>query len=178
MLDPDSPEFLRKHVDHEMKHLVFAVAQFSNPDANELWVALHDSALVRGRTLLDFLDRRADKRSVSIHNYLDSSQGDLPRFPLAQRWIDFISGRLSHIGRNREASDDGDQWPDREPDQEPGDDRLERLARLVIEVMRSRIPYVREECRPVFELIIQRAEAYLRDPTEARYYAMDPANLA
>jgi hypothetical protein len=178
VLDPESPEFLRKHVGHEMKHLAFAVAQFSNPDANEFRVALQDSALVRGRTLLYFFDRRADRRSVSIHNYLDPSKAGPPKIRLAQRWIDFISGRLSHIGRNRESSDDIDQWPDREPGQEPGEDRLERLVRLVIDVMRSRIPYLREECLPVLEQIVQRAEAYLTDPTEARYHAMDPANFA
>lgn len=177
-MEPPDPEFLRKHFGHEMKHLAFAVVEFSRPDAQRFVVPVHDSALVRGRSVLDFLDRRADKRSVSIHDFLDPSHSSVPpKCPLAQRWIDFISGRLAHVGRNRENSDDFDQWPDRQVGEDKGDDRLERLARLVIELTRSRIGYVREDCRGILELIATRAEEYLDDPTDHHLHAMDPANL-
>lgn len=177
-MEPSSPKFLRKHFGHEMKQLAFAVVEFSRPDAQRFAVPLQDSALVRGRSMLDFLDRPASKKSVSIHDFLDPSHSSkLPKCPLAQRWIDFISGRLAHVGRNRENSDDFDQWPDRDAGQEKGDDRLERLALLVIKLTRSRVKYVREDCRGILDLIATRAEGYINDPTDHNLHAMDPANL-
>lgn len=160
-----------------MKYLAFAAMESSRPGAAHWQVPLQDSALVRGRTVLDFLlHKPGNARSFSIHDFIDKDC-ELPKCELPSRWVGFISERLAHLGKKREPTDDFDQWPDRKPGEVKGDDRLERLARLTVAVLRSRTAQVRADCQPILEVIAARAEAYLDDPSEARFHAMDPSNL-
>lgn len=160
-----------------MKYLAFAATEFSRPEAAYWQVPLHDSALVRGRTVLDFLlHKPGNAKSFSIHHFIDDDR-ELPECESASRWVGFISERLAHLGEPREPKDDFDRWPDRKPGEDKGDDRLERLARLTIAVLRWRTAQVRADCQPILELISRRAEEYLDDPSETRFHAMDPLNL-
>jgi hypothetical protein len=167
--------FLRDHVGHDMKFLAFATAKFGSPEAQCYQVPLHDSALVRARALIDFF--RSGPTNRCLREKLFYKPGVIaPALDnLVGAWFEFISGRLSHLGRNRDA--DFDQWPDRDPGQEKGDDRLERLAHFLIALMRARATLLCDDARAVLEMIAQRAEHYLDDPTEANFHAMDPANL-
>lgn len=174
--DPQATrEFLRTHLGHEMKYLAFAAVEFSRPQARRYQVAIHDSALVRARSLIDFF--RPGPTAKTVREKLFYATGVSPPAPdaLGEKWFSFISGRISHIGRNRDAT--FDQWPDRLPGQDKGDDRLERLARFIADLIRRRAAYLRSDTRAVLELIADRAESYLNDPTEANFHAMDPANL-
>lgn len=167
------PNEVSKHIGHEMKFLTFAAARFS--DGAEYAVPLHDSALVRGRTLIDFFRPGPTDKSLRASMFY-AAQSKPPALPtLAEDYFSFISGRISHVGRNR--LDAFDQWPDRAPGQDKGDDRLERLARFVIELMRQRSPLLVAEYQSKLLLIASRCEEYLDDPTEARFHRMDPANL-
>jgi hypothetical protein len=177
---PDRPKaaYLRKHIGHEVKYFAFAVAEFRRPDAGRWAVPLQDSALVRGRSLLDFLLHRGKDNRVSIFDFLaDDNEEELQKCQLAERWFGFISGRQSHVGKNRESNDDFDQWPDRAAGEEKGDDRLDRLAGLIVKLIRNRAEFVRTDCQSVLNLVAERAEEYLTAPSEAGYHAMDPANL-
>ena len=168
-------DFLRTHLGHEMKYLAFAAVELSRPKARRYQVALYNSALVRARSLIDFFRPGATTKSVREKLFYASGVTFQRLTRLARSGSVFISGRISHIGRNRDAV--FDQWPDRLPGKEKGDDRLERLARFVADLMRRRAAYLRSDTRAVRELIADRAEAYLNDPTEANFHAMDPANL-
>ena len=174
--DPQAtPDFLRTHLGHEMKYLAFAAAEFAQPESKHYQVALHDSALVRARSLIDFFRQGATAKSVREKLFYSAGVTAPTPDVRGEEWFKFISGRISHVGRNRDAT--FDQWPDRNPGEPKGDDRLERLARFVADLMRRRATYTRGEARAVLELIADRAEAYLNDPTEANFHAMDPVNL-
>ena len=174
--DPQATaDFLRTHLGHEMKYLAFAAAEFSRSESSHYQVALHDSALVRGRSLIDFFRPGSTNKSMREQLFCSPGVTQPPRDPLGEKWFTFISGRISHVGRNRDAT--FDQWPDRKPGEYKGDDRLERLACFVADLMRRRAVYLRSDARAVLELIAQRAEEYLNNPTEDRFHAMDPAHL-
>lgn len=169
-----TPQFLRDHVGHEMKHLAFAAAEFRSREARRYHVALHDSALTRARAMLDFLHNQTADNKYTVNDYLEDRSATPPRCDLAGRWFGFISGRLAHVGTNRE--DTFDQWPDRAPGEDKGDDRLDRLTSFVIQLLRDRAKYVRPDCRSTLALMAQRAEEYLKDPTDERLEAMDPSH--
>lgn len=174
VLDKD---FLLKHIGGEVKYFAFAVAKFRDPQASEFQVPLHDSALTRARVLIDFFINSGDKKSAYVRSLYENPKRSHPAAPPTTReWFEFISGRQSHIGLNRE--DPFDQWPDREPGEDKGEDRLDRLSHLVLALVRSRIETVRDDCRPALQEIVDRAEEYLRAPTEERFHAMDPANIS
>jgi len=174
--DPQATaDFLRAHLGHDMKYLAFAAVEFSRPESEHYQIALQDSALVRGRSLIDFFRPGTTKDNLREQLFYDVGVAAPTRDVLGEKWFKFISGRLSHSGRNRETT--FDQWPDRSAGDPKGDDRLERLARFVADLIRQRAAYLRADARTVLELIADRAEAYLNDPTEANFHAMDPANL-
>lgn len=161
-----------------MKHFMHAVAAFKPPMDFE--VAVHDSALVRGRTLLDFFGPMGNRDDVA---YVTTKQRkDLIEGPggstlrEAGRWYGFISERTSHISFSRDV--EFDQWPDRDPGQEKGDDRLVRLAHLVLRLADVRIADAPADCQPILQEIVDRAGTYLADPTSANLEAMDPRNLS
>ena len=175
-----SCDLLLKHIGHEVKSFAFAVAEFRNADNSYFHGPLQDSALVRARTLIDFFANTAgvqpDGKSVHINLFFDDPHIRPGSPENTRQWFDFISGRLSHVGRNRDVTHD--QWPDRKPGEPKGDDRLDRLALFILELIRGRIPLVRSDCRPVLETIADRAEQYLRQPSPDLFHAMDPGNIA
>ncbi len=178
MRTPDSQatvDFLKQHLGHEMKYLAFAVAEFPQPDPNPHRVSLQDSALVRGRSVIDFFRKGSIEKCVRAQMFYLPGTAIPANDALAEEWFNFISGRISHIGRNRDAT--VDQWPGRAVDEEKGEDRLQRLAQLVIRLMRDRAELMVDDARDLLKLVAQRAEEYLDGPSEARFHAMDPANL-
>lgn len=168
-------DFVRRHVGEEMQYLAFAAQEFRRPEAARFQVALHDSALARARTLLDFLTGSGEPSAAYVTDcYADPASR--PAAPAGTRaWLKFITSCQSHVGFNREDAEDA--WPDRGSGEPSGDDRLVRLARFVVTLIRERSAYARDECRVVLDLIAQRANEYLDDPTEERFHAMDPLSL-
>jgi hypothetical protein len=158
-----------------MKYLAFAAVAFSRPESRHYQVSLHDSALVRARSIIDFFRPGSTAKSLREKLFYSATAASPTPDALGEKWFTFISGRISHLGRNRDAT--FDQWPDRSPGDPKGDDRLERLARFVTDLVRRRAAYMRSDARAVLELIVDRADSYLNDPSEANFHAMDPANL-
>lgn len=183
-LVPPDPAWLRKHVAHEMRHLVFAAAHFTDAglaDSNHmkdgLAVALQDSALVRGRAMIDFLVKEGSPNLCwHLFNFYPDPDDRPVEDPMAVAWFKFISGRTSHLGKNREEPE-FDQWPDREPGEDKGEDRLERLARFVVGLLRARCDLVVPECQTVLYEIADRADAYLDDPSDENFKALESESI-
>jgi hypothetical protein len=163
-------DYLKTHVALDLKQLAYATAEFRlHLGKDPLEVPLQDSALTRGRALLDFMRTPDHPENVRIADYYVSSSA--PGWTdLCKRWFKFVSDRVSHMGADRSVGDR--KWPGGKTP-----NRLDRLTRLVIRTMRARVKYVRADCRPLLTLMCQRAETYLANPTPHNFNQMDPSNL-
>src|SRR5262249_41844883 len=112
--DSTPPEYLRRHVGHEVKYLAFAAAMFPKLDAKPGWLSVlaQDSALVRGRALLAFQRRqfKNDKLNVSVCEFYLDRDSEMPWTRESQLWWAFISDRLAHLGVDRDGGGET-AWP-------------------------------------------------------------------
>lgn len=204
---PSDTKDLVIHAGHELKMLAFAVAHFrlaieaqladdgrplcdnASLPATHFIVPLQDSALARGRTLLDFLtDYKVPKKNLYIRSFYDPEGAPHPtNTPTYGRWLTFISSQLLHVGRQRIT---GQDWPGR-PATLPSDaedhGRLDRLWSCVRDVMNNRVEHapLAEQSKEAIQLMVLRATAYIdesatwssvRDNNVA-FHAMDPQQI-
>ncbi len=195
------------HVGHELKMLAFAVAHFrlaveaqtagdgrplcdnASLPATHFIVPLQDSALARGRTLLDFLTNYRDpKKNLYIRSFYDPAGAPHPtKTPTYGPWLDFISSQLLHVGRQRI---NGQEWPGRPvtlPCDAEDDGRLDRLWGCVRDVMDHRVEHapLAEEPKAAIQLMMLRATVYIdgsatwksvRD-NDVAFHTMDPQEI-
>jgi hypothetical protein len=171
------PEYLLKHVGHEVKYLCYAASVHPlllADDSHSYDVLAQDSACIRARALLDFQRpaSRGDAMSVSVLEFY--AIRDYKRMPWprdSQAWFSFISDRIAHLGVDRDGGTEN-FWPCGEVEL-----RLELLARHVLGLLDKQLPLLRDDCRQVLALVLERATTFLESPDEEGFHAMDPTNL-
>ena len=134
---------------------------------------------MRARCLLDFFSDRKNPKNQYVWQIYGPhlSATNVPADALAREFFGFISDRIAHIGKNRERPLDKDPWPSDGPGGSKQPDRLDRLAAVVWRLMSAKVPLVTADCRPALELMIDRAQTYLKSPSEVARNAMDPLAL-
>jgi hypothetical protein len=174
-----SRDFLRTHVGADLKFLAVAAVHYAPGKSQEAEVAWLYSALSHARALLDFFTRSRFKTNAYVLGCYTDPTVPQPLLPDADRWNEFISARVVHVGFSR----------DRVEDLMPGGKSFTsnaatlRLANLLIDLAELNVPLVNDDCRPTLACMVERARAYLADPEGIRpdgltnLDAMDPSHL-
>ncbi len=153
-------DWLRTHVGHEVKYMTYAGAQFAvrsgqGDDGN---VAMQDSALTRGRALLDFIRSTRDRQGQLVRDPENRHLDEFYSVPELVIWtpnekaiFGFVSRALGHLGRDR------DNPTGRWPGIGSGEGRNECLTRVVLISLENRFAEVHDDYRGLLERMVMRS---------------------
>jgi hypothetical protein len=128
------------HLTIELHWLLSAAIEFTNryDEGGALRVILQDSALLHGRTLLDFARLPANSEYFRLANFVKPSAAPCNAGIPWHKWLDFINSQTSHLGTRRNTMV---EWPYGMSHESP--DRMKRLADDVLRVFEANSANVR-----------------------------------